>query len=457
MRNCLAARRRSRVPGFVGLCVVAAIAGCATRTPLMPPEPAAPRHPDFHYPAVPQGADEIQATRIERGWRYLQSDNARSAEREFEAALKLQPSFYPAETGLGYVELAERDAKDAVARFDRALQAEASYTPALVGRGQALLELGRDGEALVSFEAAVKADASLNALQSRIEVLRFRALQDNLARAKAASDAGRFAEARNAYLQATAASPDSAFLYRDLAIVERKAGETAAALEHFRRALALDPADARSLAQIGSILEEQGDASGALDAYEKARAIDPNEVPTDRIAKLRDAASLARLPEEYRAIASTTAATRADVAALVAVRLESLLTRTRPRQNVVTDIRGHWAQPWILSAVRAGVMDTQPNYTFQPGARVRRGDVAQTVSRLLALVALARPGAASAWQNARVTVADVAPGHLHYPAVSQAVASGVMPLDSAGAFQLLRPVTGAELVEIVSRLEALAK
>jgi tetratricopeptide (TPR) repeat protein len=436
---------------------VVAFAGCAARAPLMPPEPTALRYPDFQYPTVPQGIDQTQATRIERGWRYLQADNAGTAQREFEAALKLQPSFHPAETGLGYVELAERDAKDAVERFDRALESEATYVPALVGRGQALLELGRDGEALASFEAAVKADTSLTALQSRIEVLRFRALQDNLARAKAASDAGRLAEARAAYLQATAASPDSAFLYRDLAIVERKAGEPAAALEHFRRAVALDPTDARSLAQIGSILEEQGDNAGALEAYEKARALDPNEVPADRIAKFRNAASLARLPEEYRAIETSTAATRADVAALVGVRLESLLTRTRPRQAVVTDVRGHWAQPWILAAVRAGVMDTQPNYTFQPGARVRRGDLAQTVSRILALIALTRPSAASAWQSARVTVTDVAPGHLSYPAVSQAVASGVMPLDETGAFQLLRPVTGAEALDIVSRLEALAK
>lgn len=423
----------------------------------MPPEPAAPRYPDFRYPAIPQGTDSIQATRIERGWRYLQSDNERGAEREFEAALKLQPSFHPAETGLGYVHLARRNADEAVTRFTRAIDADAGYTPALVGRGQALLELGRDGEALASFEAAVKADSSLTELQGRIDVLRFRAVQDNLARAKAASEAGRLAEARAAYLQATAASPDSAFLYRDLATVERKAGETAAALEHFRRALALDPSDARSMAQIGSILEEQGDSAGALEAYEKARAIDPNEVPAERITAIRDAAALARLPEEYRAIAATQTATRSDVAAMVGVRLEPWLSATRPRQAVVTDIRGHWAQPWILSAVRAGVMDTQPNYTFQPGARVRRGDLAQTVSRVMGLIAAARPAAAQKWQRARVTIADVPPGHLSYPAVSQVVAAGVMPLDASGAFQLLRPVTGAELVDVISRLEALGR
>ena len=51
----------------------------------------------------------------------------------------------------------------------------------------------------------------------------------------------------------------------------------------------------------------------------------------------------------------------------------------------------------------------------------------------------------------------MAPTHLSYPAVSQAVAAGVMSLDEKGAFQLLRPVTGAEVVEVVTRLEALAK
>jgi hypothetical protein len=38
-----------------------------------------------------------------------------------------------------------------------------------------------------------------------------------------------------------------------------------------------------------------------------------------------------------------------------------------------------------------------------------------------------------------------------------AVASGVMPLTETGTFQLLRPVSGAEIVEVVGRLEVLAK
>jgi tetratricopeptide (TPR) repeat protein len=421
-----------------------------------PPIPTAPHHPEYVFPVLPAGTPEADATLVDVGWRYLQADNLRTAERTFQELLKRQPAFHPAETGLGYVELADRDAKDAVTRFDRALQTSPNYVPALVGRGQALLELNRDGDALAAFESALKLDSTLKDLQPRVEVLRFRALQDSLARAKAATEVARWEEARAAYTQALAASPESAFLYRELGLVDRKAGDTAAALEHFRKAIELDPNDARAHAQIGAILEEQNDPAGALDAYEKARAIDRAEVPDDVVTRLHEAAALAKLPDEYRAISSAPGVARADIAALIGVRLTQLIEEARPRQVVITDVRSNWAQQWITPVVRAGIMDTQPNYTFQPAARVRRGDLAQTVSRILALIATRNPERAKTWQGNPPKIADVSPGHLNYPAVSQAVASGVMPLEN-GAFQLLRPVTGAEALDVIARLEALAK
>ena len=53
-------------------------------------------------------------------------------------------------------------------------------------------------------------------------------------------------------------------------------------------------------------------------------------------------------------------------------------------------------------------------------------------------------------------IADVAPTHLSYPAVSVSVASCVMGLEG-GAFGLLEPVTGAQAVDVINRLEALAR
>jgi hypothetical protein len=88
---------------------------------------------------------------------------------------------------------------------------------------------------------------------------------------------------------------------------------------------------------------------------------------------------------------------------------------------------------------------------------VRRGDLAQIVGRVADLIATTKPAVAKVWTGAKQKISDVPPGHLSYPSVSVAVASGVMPLTETGTFQLLRPVSGAEIVEVVGRLEVLAK
>ena len=195
---------------------------------------------------------------------------------------------------------------------------------------------------------------------------------------------------------------------------------------------------------------------GALSAYEQARAIDPAEVPEAALARLRGAAAIAKLPPEYREIPTVAGVTRADIAALIGVRLEALIAQARPRQAIITDIRGHWAQPWITPVVRAGIMDTLVNYEFEPKRQVRRGELATTVSRVLLLIGAVKPDLVKKLVGARVTIGDVPSTHLSYPAVAVAVASGVMPLAN-GNFELLRGVSGAEAMDIITRLEALAR
>lgn len=434
--------------------VLVLITACAPK--VVPVVTGTPKHTEFIFPTAPGGTPPALAGSLDRGWQYLQLDDFRNAEREFATALKAQPTFHPVETAMGYLAVARGNEKEAVTRFDKALQIDPAYVPALVGRGRALLELERVPEALASFEAALAKDPSLTELRSRVEVLRFRSTQDTLARAKAAADAQRWDVAKAAYLQAIAGSPDSAFLYRELAAVEQRAGQTAESLEHYKRAVELDPSDARSLAALGTIVEGQGDVLAALDYYERARAIDLGEVPDSVVARVRARAALAKLPGEYRGLPSSPAITRGEFASVIGVRLEALVTRARPRQVIITDLRRHWAQAWITAVVRAGIMDTLVNYEFQPGQRIRRGDVAEVVARILGLIASEKPDVPKKWAGAQVQVTDVPSNHLSYPAVSIAVASGVMPLDNGG-FGVLRGVSGVEAFEIVGRLEALAR
>ena len=172
---------------------------------------------------------------------------------------------------------------------------------------------------------------------------------------------------------------------------------------------------------------------------------------------MREKAAFEAMPEEYRSIETSPTVTRAQLAALLGTRLGDILRRASRKRIVMTDARTNWAAPWIQSVTRAGVMEPFPNHTFQPNTTVRRGDLAQAVSRVLTLIATANPRLASKWRDPRPKFADVGPSHLLYPAAARAVSAGVMAPLEGETFQLTRPVTGSEARDAVSKLEALAK
>jgi tetratricopeptide (TPR) repeat protein len=441
---------------LAGLMVVSACAPKIVATPVV----TTPRFPDFTPPPVPAAmAGSPAASLMSRGWAFLQSGDLRTAEHEFGAALKAQPAFYPAETSLGYLELARKDAKAALPHFDHALEltGRKDDLSAQLGRGQALLALNRDADALVAFEAALAADPSQTELARRIEVMKFRNVEQGLARARDAAKAGRLDEAAQAYITAIASSPDSAFLYRELAGVERQKGDATAALEHFRKAATLDPGDARTLAQIGELLEAGGDLDGAAKAYGDSIAIEPSADVEKRLDGLREKTALASLPAEYRALDQAAQITRGDLAALIGIRLGPLVSAARRSDAaLITDVRNHWAATWIMSVARAGVMEPFANHAFQPRTVVRRTDLAQATARLLARLTGPNAARARGWESARLKFADLSPNHLAYPAASMAIASGVMKTTGDNAFQPSRAVTGAEAIETIARIEALA-
>ena len=446
-------------PAAVGLLLLSA-AACGPRKPeLPPPAVASAKYPDYIFPAAINGLGSPAAEeRHKAGWLWLQAGDLKAAERNFEAALKLSSGFYPSEAGLGYVGLAKKDLDDAAMHFDRAIVANPRYVPALVGRGEALLGLGQRDMALKSLEAAVVADPALDALRSRIEVLRVRGLQDDVAGARKATEAGRFDEARKLYDRALAASPDSPFLYRELADVARRQGDLDTALGQAQKASELDPTDVRTQVLLGDIYEARKDAVNAVAAYEAAQALEPNEALGRKVETLREGIALAAMPTEFQAIESSPLLSREQLAALVGVRLDGLFKRIpRPNAVVITDTRGSWAVPWIMSVTRAGVMEVYPNHTFQPGAVVRRGDLAEAASRVLSLIAAEKPELAASWRNARRQFADVPPAHLNYPAASMTVEAGVMQPLADGSFQLSRLVTGAEAMAAVKKLEELSE
>jgi hypothetical protein len=200
------------------------------------------------------------------------------------------------------------------------------------------------------------------------------------------------------------------------------------------------------------LLEEQEDWAGALAASEEALAIDPAPATVERRDAVRRRLELAALPEEYRAIEGAAEIGRGQLAALIGVRLGRVLAPQR-EGVVMTDVRGHWAEPWIVAVAQAGVIDPFANHTFQPGLAVRRVDLAQVVVQLLTRAAPAAD--MQSWQNSSRTFADLSAGHLAHSAAQVAVASGVMAAGQGGAFDPAALVTGVDAVAAIERLEGL--
>jgi tetratricopeptide (TPR) repeat protein len=311
-------------------------------------------------------------------------------------------------------------------------------------------------EAIGALEALVRADPSRTPARTRLEGLRLTTIERLVEEARLARQRGELEPAREAWTRALQAAPESAFMYRELAAVERQLGRLDEAKAHAASALRLDDRDAASAALLGEIDAARGDLTAALDAYRRAQALDPRADYGPRIAEIERRVALAALPEAYRAIAGRQTITRGDLAALAGVALERWLGGGETTQApLITDARGHWAQRWILALGSSGLMEVYPNHTFQPGAPVRRSDVADLVQRTLERAATRNPSAPTTWRSAAPTFPDLPATHAAYAAAAAAVGAGVMQTDAGQAFAPQQLVTGAEASAIVDRLTAL--
>ncbi|BCS33702.1 hypothetical protein TBR22_A29290 [Luteitalea sp. TBR-22] len=444
--------RRWLLAATVGLTVAA---GCGRPAPPPVVAPGSERFPDYPKPLVPTDLARLAppAQAHERAWAQLQSGDPKGAERTLRESLKKAPRFYPSQAALGYARLAQAAHADALQWFDRALTANGDYVPALVGRGEALVELGREGEAFDAYQSALAEAPGQPVALRRVEVLRFRAVQSDVASAQAALAGNRLDEARDHYDRALRASPDSGFLHRDLADVELKLGHLDRARTLVDRALALDASDARAYAIRGEVNAAAAEPVAALADFRKALELDPGLTDlTARITEIETGLKEASLPTEFKAIGGSPRVTRGEVAALLAYKVPEILQAAARGTVLITDSRKHWAQSSILLAARAGAMEVYPNHTFQPNAGMTRGEFAAAVARVLNLVDARAPQLAKGWREARLAFADVRPAHTLYVPISRAVASGVMTPLEGQTFGISRPMTGADAVAAVDRL-----
>jgi tetratricopeptide (TPR) repeat protein len=239
-----------------------------------------------------------------------------------------------------------------------------------------------------------------------------------------------------------AAAPELSGVRLELAGIFAGRGDVDAALA----LLEADPSgDRHVLEKVAELAAGRGELERALEAYRRILDADPRD--EDAIAaarRLREAMELQQMPEEYRRIADAPSITRADLAALILVKVRRLSRVPLGPGRVAIDISGSWARDHIIRALAYEIMTLYPNHTFQPVGTVRRGDLARAVARVLDL--LKHPAGPAA------TLSDIGPGNiLHYPA-TRAVGAGLMDLSADGAFEAWRPVSGREATDVIENL-----
>lgn len=137
-----------------------------------------------------------------------------AARREFEAAVRLQPTYFLALYSLGVLDQEEGRHADAIARFKAALAARPIYTEARVRLASSLRRAGRPQEALTEYEQVLASNGDL--VEARVGA------------AIALAQSGRYRDARERLAAAVAAGgPDAAVFQHALARLLVSAPEAA--------------------------------------------------------------------------------------------------------------------------------------------------------------------------------------------------------------------------------------
>jgi tetratricopeptide (TPR) repeat protein len=415
-------------------------AACAGQAP----RPVAPTAPEEYIFPVSRPGDlsPKDTEQIEKAWKALLYGDARQADKDLSELLRRRPALIAGETALAYARLRQARLEEARRGFAAVLERRPDYVSALYGAALGALRAGEAEPALDLLRRAEAADPGNALVSRRFGEVRLQVTEKRVSAARAELAAGQADLAIETYKRALADAPELAELRLELANVLIDRGETTAALE----LLETDPVrDRQILLRLGEVHLLRNEHARALDAYRRLLLRDPQDEEAQRRSKeVRQAMEALRMPEEYQRIGSAPTIARADLAALVAVKVTALARVSPGPAKVAVDISGSWAREHIIKALSYDVMTVYPNHTFQPGATVRRGDLALAVQRILDL--LSYPGAAGPAPT------DMSPSNLyHYPA-TRVVAAGLMDVTPSGAFEAWRPVSGQEAVEVLESL-----
>jgi tetratricopeptide (TPR) repeat protein len=428
--------------------------GCATTAgPDLRPETAAatlrfePGSAD-----VPAPPPELEGP-VSEAWVALRQGKLPLAEQTLATLPVDEAGTAAAATLRGFFGLARGDMNGAGVEFQRALEAQAGYPPALYGLGFIAEAGGARAIALQRYEQALDADPTLAEASVRLHALELAVAQAALVNGETLEAAGDTDGAMAAYRKAIRLGPDLLRAYLRLASLYGAAEDDDEAVRVLREARDRVGDLRQVLEPLGLSLQESGAHADAYDVFQRLREVAPED-PEVRalVARARQLYETTSLPEPYRRLEEKEVLQRADLAALIAIRLPGLEDLVEdPRRGVImTDIDDSWAAPYIRDVVELDIMQVYQNHAFYPEVEVHRQLFAEVSYRVIELL-----GAVETAPRPRLI--DVPRGHFFHDQIQVVVGLGILELDSQGRFGILDRVSGEEAILAIQRLARLAR
>jgi len=432
---------RRLVLGATAAVALLALAACGKHVATPVPEAQ-----DYVYSAPAKGElSAADTASLQAAWRDVLSGDTDGATRRYEKLLRRNPASLAARTGLGYARLRAGEPGRAQEAFLAVLGKRPEDVPALVGMGSVATRTGDTEGAVALYKRAAVAAPDDPVVRKRLAALKLQVAERRMAEAQAALERKDPDAAATAYRRALDVAPEVAGVRLALAELLASRGERKAAIDVLEADLS---GERQVLLRLGRLLEDEREFARALDVYTRILAHGPgDEDARAGQRRAREGVEASAMPPEYQAIPDAQRVSRADLAALLAVRVPALRRAGAGEPKVAVDIASAWARDQIARVLALGLMDLYPNHTFQPGAIVRRVDLARAAARTLDLLH---------WPaGAAPSPSDMSRAHLDFDVVARVCAAGLMGLTPEGAFEPWRPVSGREAIDIVDALARL--
>jgi tetratricopeptide (TPR) repeat protein len=390
-----------------------------------------------------------------KGYLEYRKGNQPKAREEFQKVLKKNPDNYPAFLAIGYTYIAENNMESAERYIGGALDKNPDYVQAHYAMAFVLEQQVRYQEALKHWDELKRIDPEYPGIDQAQRILRLKATESLLTQARE--------EARNnpergiqLYKEAQKFAPEVSQIPLEIATIQIKQGqcrEGITSLDESGEMLSDEPEIQLAYAECLSELDQY---EKALETYEKVNLIAPTPETQQHIAELKEILAFRAMPEDFQNIAHTSEITRAQLAALIFTNLKFLEKYASSESVIVVDAFDHWATNYIRKAVNMGMMEVFPNRTFQPSRWITKLEMTRAAARILQILENNEEKKVERVEE-NALIPDVSPGNIYYSMIMNTIAAGVVSLDVDGKFHMNRPVSGAEALSVINRLQVLSE